>query len=236
MTVQEHGVRLEQLEEKMAQLDARLAVMRRIEAYLVDKYQIPASVLSGLSPPNAAPPPIPPKVTSGLLHSHFTVPCPPLPPKPGSRMAVIVPPTSAAVCQQPPATTELVAAQPKPMVKSVGRLQSSAINKRVLIPVDAVLAKYQALVRKQGKTGELACKLAREAFFGEEVMVKCTANGYGDRPGLPQAELLQLKEVIRKHSPQYWTSPHEFEMLWCKCLEAISQGCKRLRCKNNHVL
>ena len=150
MTVQEHGARLEQLEEKMAELDARLDVMRRIEAYLVDKYQIPASVLSGPSSPNAAPPPIPPKVTSGLLHSHFTVTCPPLPPKPVNQMVVIVPPTSAAVCQQSQATTEHFAAassQPKPMVKSVGRLQSSAINKRVFIPVDAVLAKYSTCLQ-----------------------------------------------------------------------------------------
>ena len=105
------------------------------------------------------------------------------------------------------------------------------IDKHVLIPVDAVLAKYPALVGKEEKNGELACKLAHEAFFGEEVMMKCTANGYGDRPGLPQAELLELKAIIRNHSPQYWSSPHGFEILWCKCLEAISQGCKRLRNK-----
>ncbi len=91
--------------------------------------------------------------------------------------------------------------QTKRKQKSLGRLQSSVIDKHVLIPVDAVLAKYPALVRKGGKAGELACKLAREAFFGEAVMVRCTAAGYGDRPGLPQAELLELKEVIRKHSP-----------------------------------
>ena len=122
--------------------------------------------------------------------------------------------------------------QTKQKTKSFGRLQSSVIDKCVLIPVDAVLVKYPALVRKEGKAGELACKLAREAFFGEEVMVRCTAAGYGDRPGLPQAELLELKEVIRKHSPQYWASPHEFEILWSKCLEAISQCCKRLKKKN----
>ena len=50
--------------------------------------------------------------------------------------------------------------------------------KCVLIPVDIVLAKYPGLVHKEGKAGELACKLAREAFFGEEVMVQCTAAGY----------------------------------------------------------
>ena len=107
------------------------------------------------------------------------------------------------------------------------------VNKRVLIPVDVVLAKYPELVHNEGKAGELACKLAREAFFGEEVMVQCTAAGYANRPELPQPELLELKEVIRKHSPQYWSSPHEFGLLWTKCLEAISQCCKRLRKKKN---
>ena len=77
------------------------------------------------------------------------------------------------------------------------------IDKRVLIPVDAVLAKYPALVRKEGKAGELTCMSAREAFFGEEVMIRCTAAGYGDQPGLPQAELLEPKEITRKYSPQY---------------------------------
>ena len=46
------------------------------------------------------------------------------------------------------------------------------INKRVFIPVDVVLAKYPGLVYKEGKAGGLACKLAHEAFFGEEVMVQ----------------------------------------------------------------
>ena len=66
-------------------------------------------------------------------------------------------------------------------------------------------------------------------------MVKCTAAGYDDRPGLPLAELLELKDVMRKHSPQYWNSPHEFELQWTRCLEAISQSCKRLRKKNTNI-
>ena len=119
------------------------------------------------------------------------------------------------------------------LTKSLGRLQSSVIDQRVLVPVDVVLTKYPRLIGKEGKTGELACKLAREAFFGELVMAQCTATGYADKPGLPQAELLELKEIIRKHSPQYSYSPHEFEILWSKCLEAISQCCKRLRKKKN---
>ena len=35
----------------------------------------------------------------------------------------------------------------------------------------------------------MASVLAREAYFGEEVMALCTAQGYGDKPGLPCAEL-----------------------------------------------
>lgn len=211
----------------MIEVDERLEVIRRIEAYLVQKYHIPASVLCAPSSLEWAPP-LPPKPTSGLSQPHFSAPCPPLTPKSRNPSTEIGYETSPIA-----GPSSVTTYHSKQKVKSVGRLQSSVIDKRVLIPVDAVLAKYPALVGKEGKTGELACKLAREAFFGEEVMMKCTANGYGDRPGLPQAELLELKAVIRKHSPQYWSSPHEFEMLWCKCLEAISQGCKRLRNKTN---
>ena len=64
-------------------------------------------------------------------------------------------------------------------------------------------------------------------------MVQCTTHGRGDKPGLPLDELMALKDVIRKTFPQYWNSPQEFELLWIKCTEAISQGCKRLRAKIN---
>ena len=57
----------------------------------------------------------------------------------------------------------------------------------------------------------LAVALAREAFFGEEVMAQCTAKGYGGKPGLPEQELMALKDDIRRLFPDYWNSPLVFE-------------------------
>ena len=79
--------------------------------------------------------------------------------------------------------------------------------------------------------GALAVALAREAFFGEEVMSKCTARGYADKPELPIAELMELKEEVRKHYPNYWNNNVAFEEKWNKCLESISAACKRIRHK-----
>ena len=53
---------------------------------------------------------------------------------------------------------------------------------------------YAGLVGKE-KMATLAVALAREAFYGEEVMAQCTAKGYGGKPGLLQQELMALKEA-----------------------------------------
>lgn len=57
----------------------------------------------------------------------------------------------------------------------------------------------------------MALALAREAFFGEEVMIQCTVQGWGDTPGLPHKELMGLKEELRKLYPIYWNNPLAFE-------------------------
>ena len=44
--------------------------------------------------------------------------------------------------------------------------------------------------------GRLCCKLARYAFFGEDVMRACTPLGMRDRPGLPSADMAKLKEAM----------------------------------------
>jgi hypothetical protein len=87
------------------------------------------------------------------------------------------------------------------------------------------------LVGKDGKMTTLAVALAREAFFGEDVMARCTAKGYGGKPGLPHKEMMLLKEEVRRLYPNYWNSPHVFEEKWNKCSEQISQACNRVRAK-----
>ena len=95
-----------------------------------------------------------------------------------------------------------------------------------------VLSENGHLASQSGKMTTLAVVLAREAFFGDEVMAQCTAKGHGDKPGLPHSELMQLKEVIKGAYPEYWNAPHTFEPQWNKCTEQISQACKRARNKS----
>ena len=60
-------------------------------------------------------------------------------------------------------------------------------------------------------------------------MVQCTVAGDRVLPGLPTAELQQLKTTLFMPSPQYSKAPHEFEPVWKTATEAIGQACKRLR-------
>ena len=71
--------------------------------------------------------------------------------------------------------------------------------------------------------------LAREDFFREEVMILCTAQGWGDVPGLPHKEILELKEELCKLYPIYWNNPLALEEQWSDCMSGINQACKRLR-------
>ena len=76
---------------------------------------------------------------------------------------------------------------------SLKSLPSSQISKGKLLPVEAVIEKYPK-VRVESKAGTLACKLAKEAIFGSDVMCQCTPLGNTDLPALPEAELKQLKK------------------------------------------
>ena len=118
-------------------------------------------------------------------------------------------------------------AKPKRKV-AVVKLPSSAINKGELLQATTVFRKYPALLC-ESKIGTLATKLAREAFFGDDVLIKCTVVGERDYPGLPAEELHQLKHAIFMHFPQYWNSQQEFKPIWKKCTDSIGQACKRLR-------
>ena len=83
----------------------------------------------------------------------------------------------------------------------------------------------------ESKVSTLALKLARESFFGEDVMVQCTVAGDRELPALPGHELELLKNQVLTLFPAYWNSLHEFEPVWTKCTAAIGQACKRL-CTN----
>ena len=81
----------------------------------------------------------------------------------------------------------------------------------------------------ESKVSTLALKLARESFFGEDVMVQCTVASDRKLPALPVHELELLKNQVLTLFPAYWNCRHEFEPFWTKCTESIGQACKRIR-------
>ena len=115
-----------------------------------------------------------------------------------------------------------------PIGEIVNALPSSAINKDSLSGIEEVIDHYPKL-HTLCKAGALACKLAREAIFGEEILKQCTPKGNRNLPGLPSKELERLKRVMFIQYPQLWRTPVEFEPVWQRCLEAIQQASKRLR-------
>ena len=109
-------------------------------------------------------------------------------------------------------------------------LPSTAVVKQKLLSPAVVIAKYPKLL-VANKAPTLAMKLAREAYFGEEVMAQCTVMGCREYPGLPCDELSSLKETIFGQFPAFWTNPVEFESVWVACVDAIGQACKCFRHK-----
>ena len=71
-------------------------------------------------------------------------------------------------------------------------------------------------------------RLAREVYFGTEVMSRCTLSGFCDLPGLPVVELGELKQTVFLQFPQFWQNAVEFEPLWSKCTDSINQSCKKI--------
>ena len=93
---------------------------------------------------------------------------------------------------------------------------------------DQVVNKYLQL-KIPAKMSTLAVKLARESFFGEEIMGNCTPQGKNDHDGLPKAQLLDLKLYLVQLFPS--VSKPEFEGHWKTCLTFIGQACKAIRKK-----
>ena len=117
---------------------------------------------------------------------------------------------------------------PFPVKTNENSLPSSVIQKDKLAPPEDTI-KLHPKLKVESKIGLLAVKLARGAFFGIDVMAKCTVQGARDFPGLPTAELGELKKTLFGLFPLYWQNPAEFEPLWATCIESIGQACKRLR-------
>ena len=110
-------------------------------------------------------------------------------------------------------------------------------NMPPLPPIDySKLMTPQMVVNKYPKlcTGSkiptLAVKLAKEAYFGPEVMSFCTFKGVGSCHALPQTQVKKMKDFLRTFSfPGIISSKVEFENVWSKCVESVGQKCKTLR-------
>ena len=105
-------------------------------------------------------------------------------------------------------------------------LPSSSIRKNCLKNPD-VIRKYPKLCG-ESKAGKLAVKLAQEAYFGEDVLSRCTVSGFRELPALPIAELSELKQMMLMQFPKHWNSVQEFESLWLICCDAIGHAAKGL--------
>jgi len=102
-------------------------------------------------------------------------------------------------------------------------LPSSEISKHTLKSVDQVLRENNRYMDDLVKNvGTLCQVLARDAFFGKDVLIKCTPGGK-NAVGLPRSELFSLKTTMFNMFPKYRTCPTQFESTWKvyqKCLQA----------------
>ena len=104
----------------------------------------------------------------------------------------------------------------------------SELKKNCLQTPEFVLQKYSKL-RSRAKAGLLVVKVAKETFFGEDIMVWCTVNGKRQLPALPLAELNSLKHTLFQQFPEFWGNSAEFEDVWAVGVDALNQVCKHLR-------
>ena len=103
------------------------------------------------------------------------------------------------------------------------------INKFKLSSPEDVVKMHPKLV-KLSKIPTLSVKLAKEAYFGKDIMAVCTVRGLGNYHALPETELKELKMYLRRLCiPRLVTNHVEFEQTWKVCTESIGQACKALR-------
>ena len=164
-----------------------------------------------------------PSLQGHFFHQHT--------PQPVANASAIITQQGTSTRQSTPQSLDPAQCKPIRHRESTTYLPSTSINKLKLATPEVVVAKYSRL-RVESKVGILAVKLAKESFFGEEVLERCTVSGYRDLPALPLEELNNLKQTIFQQFPNYWSTPEEYEGLWERAAEAIGQCAKGLRKKH----
>ena len=94
------------------------------------------------------------------------------------------------------------APEPLPIKFSGSSLSSSEIPRERLLDPKTVLKMYRDLATES--ITKFALKLVHKAYFGPQIMKKCTVIGEQDRQGLPRAELIALKQAIFSELPRFW--------------------------------
>ncbi len=100
----------------------------------------------------------------------------------------------------------------------------------VLLDPDDVIRKYPKLLNLSN-IGRLSVRLAQEAYFGTEMMERCTVLGCNNKPPLPRDKVFQLKSKVLSLFPQFISAPLEFEPQWSKCIGAINHSARGLSIK-----
>ena len=118
--------------------------------------------------------------------------------------------SNQAQVDSPSATPSLPIAA---VIAKYDEMSSEERCRQELKTAQEVLQKYPDL-QIESKIGVLAVKLARQAFFGDNLM-KCTPRytprGWQKMPALPQAELNMPKVTLFQQFPRFWSCPEEFE-------------------------
>ena len=131
---------------------------------------LPPSIVHFLPRSTSRPFPTPPD-PSGLLTPFPMTPSGSLPP------LVSLPPFVSLPQSVPlPQYVPLPQSVPLPLKKKNNFLPSTEIDGKVLLPSSGVIAKYGKF-RHECHAGKLAVKLAKESFFGEEVLCRYTVMG-----------------------------------------------------------
>ena len=155
----------------------------------------------------------------------------------GSQQLYSQPPSSQTINKPSMSVSATAESQAHPMLavnsRSGNYLPSTAISKQQLRSVDQVIQENYKLCT-ESSAGTLCQILARESFFGKEVMEQCTPNGARDCPGLPRLELNNLKATMFRLFPRFQSCPEQFEPLWKRCMNSIEQACRHLRLAKRH--
>ena len=132
-------------------------------------------------------------------------------------ISLCTPSTSSSVPNDTPAPP---VPQPGPVERFTGSLDAP----------DDVLARHPKL-RGDNKMGALAVALAKQSFFGIEIMCSSSVGGKGpNTKPLPEERLRAIKRIIFSLCPCYHNDIQKFELvIWNKCKTALNHSCNRLR-------